>query len=135
MAGAKPSDGKVWLVAPAADAKTRKFTVKLVPAAADTSLRAGMSATVKIQTGQQEKAVLVPKDAVIQRNGQHIVFIDQAGRAKLVTVETGLTDERNVQILRGIEPAQMVILPGSIDLADGDAVQAASTAPAAAPAS
>jgi len=130
VAGAKPSQGKVMLVAPAADPKTRKFTVKIAPAVEDSTLRAGMSATVKIQTGQQERAVLVPKDAVQQRSGRQIVFLDQGGRAKLVDVETGLTDDRNVQIVRGVEAGQMVILPGSVDLADGDAVQAA---PAAAP--
>src|SRR5579884_154329 len=130
VAGAKPSQGKVMLVAPAADPKTRKFTVKIASAVEDSTLRAGMSATVKIQTGQQERAVLVPKDAVQQRSGRQIVFLDQGGRAKLVDVETGLTDDRNVQIVRGVEAGQMVILPGSVDLADGDAVQAA---PAAAP--
>jgi HlyD family secretion protein len=118
---AKPIDGKVLLVAPSADAKTRKFTVKVVP---------GMSASVKIQTGQQQNAVLVPKEAVIQRSGQQIVFLDQAGRAKMVAVQTGLSDDKQVQILGGVEGGAMVILPGSIDLADGDAVQASATSPA-----
>jgi len=89
-----------------------------------------MSAAVKVQTGQQQDAILVPKDAVIQRNGRQIVFIDQGGRAKMVAVETGLTDDRNVQILNGVQANQLVILPGSVDLADGDAIQAA-PAPAA----
>ncbi len=131
VAAAKPIDGKVFLVAPSADAKTRKFAIKVTPAVADSPLRAGMSAAVKVQTGQQQDAILVPKDAVIQRNGRQIVFIDQGGRAKMVAVETGLTDDRNVQILNGVQANQLVILPGSVDLADGDAVQAA-PAPAAA---
>src|SRR5581483_9615429 len=46
-------DGKVLLVSPSADPKTRKFTIKVAPLAAGTPLRAGMSATVKVQTGQQ----------------------------------------------------------------------------------
>ncbi|HVA23528.1 MAG TPA: efflux RND transporter periplasmic adaptor subunit [Chloroflexota bacterium] len=135
IAAAKPIDGKVLLVAPAADAKTRKFTVKVVPAAASTPLRSGMSATVSIQTGEQQNAVLVPKDAIIQRNGQQVVFLDQNSRAKMVTVQTGLSDTKQVQVLSGIDAGSMVILPGSIDLADGDAIQAASTPPAAAPSS
>lgn len=131
---AKPIDGKVLLVAPAADAKTRKFTVKVVPASGGSPLRAGMSATVKIQTGEQQSAVLVPKDAVIQRNGQQIVFLDENSRAKMVKVQTGLADDKQTQVLSGVDAGAMVILPGSIDLADGDGVQASSSPPEAAPA-
>ncbi len=127
---AQPIDGKVLLVAPSADAKTRKFLVKVVPAAANAPIRAGMSATVKIQTGQQENAVLVPKEAVIQRNGQQIVFVDDGGRARMVPVQTGLADDKRIQVTNGIAPNALVILPGSIDLADGDAVQASATTPA-----
>ncbi len=134
IASAKPIDGQVLLTAPSADAKTRKFTVKVVPATADSPLRSGMSATVKIQTGEQQSAVLVPKDAVIQRSGQQIVFLDQNSRAKMVTVQTGLSDDKQIQVRNGVEAGAMVILPGSIDLADGDAVQAASSPPSAAPA-
>ncbi|HEX6513897.1 MAG TPA: hypothetical protein VF157_16455, partial [Chloroflexota bacterium] len=102
-------------------------------ATADSPLRAGMSATVKIQTSQQQNVVLVPRDAVIQRNGQQIVFLDQAGRAKMVTVQTGLSDDKQVQLLGGVDAGAMVILPGSIDLADGDAVQPVASPPPAAP--
>ncbi|HLG73332.1 MAG TPA: efflux RND transporter periplasmic adaptor subunit [Chloroflexota bacterium] len=130
IVGGKPVDGKVLMVAPSADAKTRKFLVKVAPAVADSPLRAGMSATVKIQTGTQTNAVLIPKDAVIQRNGQQIVFLDQGGRAKMTPVQPGLSDDKNIQILSGVDAGAQVILPGSIDLADGDAVQPASTSPA-----
>jgi RND family efflux transporter MFP subunit len=130
---ATPIDGQVLLVAPSADPKTRKFTVKVAPAVADSPLRAGMSATVKIQTGQQANAVLVPKEAVIQRNGKQIVFVDQDGRARMTTVQTGVSDDKRIQVASGVDVGQMVILPGSIDLADGDAVTPAS--PPAAPAS
>jgi len=125
----KPVDGRVLLVAPAADPKTRKFTVRVVPAGVDSPLRAGMSATVKIQTGQQQNAVLVPKDAVIQRNGQQIVFLDQSGRAKMTVVQTGAADDKQVEITRGVQAGDLVVLPGSVDLADGDAIAPANTPP------
>ncbi len=126
-------DGKVLLVAPAADPKTRKFAVKVVPVSSTTLLRAGMSATVKIQTGQQVNALLIPKDAVIQRSGQQVVFIDDNGRAKMSVVQTGASDDRNIQIVSGLGAGAQVILPGSLDLSDGDSVTKASSAPGPAP--
>jgi len=127
-------DGKVLLVAPAADTKTRKFAVKVVPATNDTPLRAGMSATVKIQTGQQINVLLIPKDAVIQRSGQQVVFVDDNGRAKMSTVQIGATDDKNIQIVSGLTAGAQVILPGSLDLSDGDSVSKAAAAPGPAPA-
>ncbi|MBV9120014.1 MAG: efflux RND transporter periplasmic adaptor subunit [Chloroflexi bacterium] len=117
--------GSVTQIAPAADTKTRKFDVKVRPTQTDNPLRAGMSASVSIQTGQQSNAILVPKDAVIQRNGQQIVFTDENGRAKMNTVQTGLSNDKQVQIISGVSAGAQVILPGSLNLADGDAVSAA----------
>ncbi len=128
-AGAPPIAAKVFLVAPSADTQTRKFTVRVEPTRPDSPLRAGMSATVSITTGEQQNAVLIPRDAVIQRDGQQVVFTDVEGRAAMNTVRTGLSDDRNVQITAGVEAGDRVILPGSLDLAEGDAVIAAASAP------
>lgn len=123
--------GQVLSVAAQADTRTRKFTVKVVPIALQTPFRAGMSATVDIQTGRQEQAVLVPRAAVLQRNGQQAVFVDEAGHAKMVPVQTGYSDDSQVQLRAGVDAGALVILPGSLDLADGDAVKAASSVPPA----
>jgi RND family efflux transporter MFP subunit len=116
--------GRVLVVAPAADAKTRKFMVKVAPLSPSGTLRAGMSAAVSIQTGQQDDAVLIPKDAVLQRNGQQIVFTDEHGRAKLNAVQVAGGDATNAHISSGIATGAAVILPGSIELSDGQAVTA-----------
>jgi RND family efflux transporter MFP subunit len=123
-------DGKVLLVAPAADTKTRKFLVKVTPTASDSPLKAGMSANVSIQTGKQENALLVPKDAVLQRNGQQIVFADENGRAKQHVVQTALGNDTQVRVTDGLDDGAQIILPGSIDLSDGDLVVPAATTPA-----
>ncbi|MGH2461076.1 MAG: efflux RND transporter periplasmic adaptor subunit [Chloroflexota bacterium] len=136
-AGGSPIAAKVFEVAPTADAQTRKFTVKVAPTQPASPLRAGMSATVSITTGGQQNAVLIPKDSIIQRGGEQVVFTDVNGRAAMSTVQTGLSDDRNIQITSGLKAGARVILPGSLDLADGDAVVAApglSATPVATPA-
>jgi RND family efflux transporter MFP subunit len=123
--------GQVLSVAPQADSRTRKFMVKVVPVTIDSPLRAGMSATVDIQTGRQQEAVLVPRSAVIQRNGRQIVFVDDSGHAKMVPVTTGYSDDNQVQLQTGVDAGALVILPGSLELADGDAVKPVPTVPPA----
>lgn len=112
---------EVFLVAPAADARSRKFPVKVRPLG-PSPLRAGMSATVTIEIATQANATLVPKEAVLQRSGQEIVFVDVEGRARMRTVQTGLGDGVRLPVLGGLRPGDVVILPGSLNLSDGDAV-------------
>ena len=131
----QPVAGEVFFVSPVADVKTRQFTVKVEPSSPTPVLRSGMSATIEIQTGKRQNAVLAPKDAVIQRSGQEIMFLDQSGRAKMVVVRIGLSNGSEVQILKGVQPGEQIILPGSLNLADGDTVAAASPEPGPASAS
>jgi HlyD family secretion protein len=122
VASASPMSGIVTLIAPAADPRTRKFSVKVRPTQTGI-LRSGMSAVVNIEIGQQLGAVLIPREVVIQRNGKDIVFVDDNGRARQREVRTGLGDGLHLPVLSGIAPGEMVIIPSSVDLSDGDAVR------------
>jgi len=76
-------------------------------------------------------AITVPQAAVLQRNGQKIVFTVTDGRAQMHPVETGLSDATSIQITSGVQAGDTVILPGSITLADGVAVITSSGPPSA----
>lgn len=120
-AGSSQLPGTVTHIAPAADTRTRKFTVKVQPTG-PTPLRAGMSATVSINVREQQDVVLVPREVVLQRSGLDIVFVDEGGRARMRTVRTGLGDGARLPILSGVRPGEMVIIPTSVELSDGDLV-------------
>lgn len=121
VAGSAQFPGAVSLISPAADPRTRKFTVKVRPTGTS-PLRAGMSAVVTIQVSEQQDAVLVPREVVIQRSGQDIAFVDVQGRARMRQVRTGLGDGVRVPVLSGIGAGEMVIVPSSVDLSDGDLI-------------
>ncbi len=50
------------------------------------SLIEGMEAIVEIPSGKKEKALLVPRDALVTAMGQTVVFTVVDGRAKMVPV-------------------------------------------------
>jgi RND family efflux transporter MFP subunit len=114
---------KVASIAPAADARTHTFPVKVRPDPQVPDLRSGMFAEVKIVTEEKNDAVLVPKDALIQRGGKAVVFVVQDGRAKQVEVPSGLSDEKNVEIPSGVKPGDQVIIAGQATVSDGDPVR------------
>src|SRR6202011_2077528 len=94
----------------------------IAPVDASGVLRGGMSTTGAVQTQVAPDAVVIPQGALIQRNGQQVVFTATGGTPHMNVVQTGIATPAEVQILGGIQAGDQVILPGSIDLADGLAV-------------
>lgn len=73
-------------VIPVADAATRTFPVELsLPA--DLELIEGMRIDVRVPTLDQTEAFLVPRDAVIKRFGQTVVFAAIDGKAVMLPVQ------------------------------------------------
>jgi multidrug efflux pump subunit AcrA (membrane-fusion protein) len=86
------------------------------------------SADVEIATYSNENALVVPIQAIVQRDGQEAVFVvDEAdSKARAAQVVTGLTDAIGVEILEGIEAGDCVVI-GDYDalkqLGDGKQVR------------
>lgn len=74
----------------------------------------GMTANVKIQSGQVQNALLVPAMAIQRTSGGYQVMIpnaaDPKGAPVVVPVEIGLTDGVNTQIIRGLNLGDKVLV-------------------------
>ncbi|MCK9241009.1 efflux RND transporter periplasmic adaptor subunit [Desulfocurvus sp.] len=78
-------EGAVHAVIPKGDVATRTFPVKIRVAGA-VGLAEGMQAVAHLPSGQAVQAVRVPRDAVGLMRGQNVVFVAEAGAARLVPV-------------------------------------------------
>lgn len=79
---------------------------------------------VRIFTERNENAVTVPRSAIFRapdRGWQ--AFVIRNGRAKLQPVEVGLLNDERVEIIKGIEENELVILAPESSLEDGDKVK------------
>lgn len=112
-------------ISPTLDPRTRTFTAKVL--ANNSKLRPGMFAQVKITAEKRAGVTLVPKQAVTQRVGKAVVVAAVEGRATVLEVDTGLSDEQFVEVLRGVEPGAQVVVSGGADLLDGDTVRIVAT--------
>ena len=70
-----------------------------------------------------EDALVVPSIAVLQSLDAVSVFTVEDGIAVRRTVETGERDQRNVEILRGLQPGMEVITSGIQSVREGQPVQ------------
>jgi HlyD family secretion protein len=120
------------------------FEVKVAVTSKITELRPGMSCTVDISTETRDSVLYVPIQCVTMREVEpdsteniksddkkdkrrEIVFVVEDGKAKVVPVETGISDDTNIEIISGLEEGQEVISGSykavSKELKDGDLVK------------
>jgi HlyD family secretion protein len=114
--------GRVAELYPDADRATKTFLAKVELSAPPDGLRSGMSAEVNIVTDRHEGVVLVPAGAVSAGAGK--VFVVEGGRARARTVQIGLKDTRNAEVVSGVRAGESVILLGPKEIADGTRVNA-----------
>ncbi|MDP2319139.1 MAG: efflux RND transporter periplasmic adaptor subunit [Acidobacteriota bacterium] len=110
---AKPGqafEGQLAAIAPEVDARNRHFKIDVRVPNANRALLSGMYATARIVEATATGVVIVPKEAVMTRDGQRVVQKVTGDTLSTVVVTEGLADGTHVQILTG--------------LADGDAVMA-----------
>jgi multidrug efflux pump subunit AcrA (membrane-fusion protein) len=114
----KSFEGAVAAIVPDADALARTFPVKVRvknPREGDGPvLKAGMFATVHLPIGATEKALLVPKDAlVLGGGGAMVVVVGPEGNIVFVPVETGLAVDALVQVKGQLAAGQSVVVRGN----------------------
>jgi RND family efflux transporter MFP subunit len=114
-------DGRVDEVVPVVDPASRTFLVK-VAIPSKPGVRSGVYGRLLIPRGSQE-ALVVPKDAVVERGQLHSVFVAENGIARSRMVTVGRRQQGNVQILSGLQPGEKVVHPRPAGLQDGSKVE------------
>jgi len=110
-------------VSPTADAASRTFLVKLdLPASRE--LRAGQFGRAAVPVGEA-RSLRIPAEAIVKRGQMEIVFVNDAGKARLRLVRTGKSFPDGVEILSGLSEGDAVILTKPASLIDGQSVEAA----------
>ncbi len=120
-------EGKLVRLGAAIEEDNRTLPVEAVVSNRAGALRPGMFAAADIIMERQDKAVVVPDDAIVTFAGVQKVLVVRDGRAREQRVRTGRRTGGRVEIVEGIKAGDAVILnPG--DIVDGVAVRAATAA-------
>jgi len=80
------------------------------------TLFTGMNVRVSVRRSQGERLV-VPKTAVLVRNGRQVVFTHRNGEAQWNYVQTGLENKDSFSIAEGLKEGDEVIISGNVSLA------------------
>lgn len=116
--------GKLKKVAPAVDPVIRKLKVEAIIPNPEHKLKSGMFAHLEIVISMQKNALVVPLIAVLGKEDEEKhVFVVEDNKAKKVIVEAGLTEEKFIEIKKGLKEGQRVIIEGNYGLPDGTDIE------------
>lgn len=73
-------------------------------------LKVGMSADIEILIQKREDVLFVPTNAVMRKGDVHQVYVLTAGRARLRTIQTGLSNWERTEITSGLRRGESVVV-------------------------
>ena len=114
--------GRVTAVVPRGDVATRTFPIK-IRTTNTLSLIEGMSARVILPTARSVNALIVPRDAVIAKFGQNVVYAVSDSKANMMPVQIIGYDGLDAGIqAEGLKDGMLVVVEGNERLRNEQAV-------------
>jgi len=99
---------------------TLTYTARAKVANPDLALRGGMVVNVSIEREHKRGVLLAPRGAVFQTDAGYAMFVIDQGRAKLVPVEMGFSNDQQAEVTgEGLKPGVLAIINHSVFLQPG----------------
>ena len=118
----KTYEGKVFAINPLVDATGRSIVIRAQVKNADTALRPGMFARVRLITRDSQDALVIPEQAIVPQGDEQYVFRVVDGKAVRTRVAVGQRRDSKVEIVNGLTASDTVVTAGQMKLREGAAV-------------
>ncbi|MGV8942195.1 MAG: efflux RND transporter periplasmic adaptor subunit [Lysobacter sp.] len=117
----KRFEGSVERISPVVDAGSGTFRV-IARFASGGVLQPGMFGRISIDYDQRANAMVVPRSALLEGEGEAAVFVVDDGKVKRVPVQVGYLDGSWAEIRTGLSLGDRVVVAGKSALRDGSPV-------------
>ena len=107
----------------------RTFKVEVAVDNKDRSIKPNLTAKLKINDYTNKEALLIPQSIISENaNGEQYVYVvtdlkDKIGKAKQVIIVTGKTQGDVVEVLKGIQKGDQIVMEGARSVQNGQQVQ------------
>lgn len=115
-------EGSIYAIEPQIDPSTRSIRLRAISSNEDQKLLPGQFVKIKLILDQVSNAILVPTICIIPELNGTKVFVYEDGKAVNRIVELGVRNANNVQIVSGLEPGDIVITSGLLQVRNGSEV-------------
>jgi membrane fusion protein (multidrug efflux system) len=114
--------GRRYFLAVAPESRAQVYRLELEVENSLEDILPGMFARVEIVKEEHRDALAVPLYSVISRDNKHFVYVEENNIAKFTEVELGILDGWVIQVVKGLQPADKVIVVGQRSVDDGQRV-------------
>jgi HlyD family secretion protein len=114
--------GTVVRIGRETDPETREFLVDVQPVQLPEQWSVGQRAEVYIETARTNQATVLPSKFLVNRAGVSGAFVAHEGHAQWRALTLGIKGRENVEVLEGLTPGDVVVMPAdpkAAPLADG----------------
>lgn len=120
--------GKITFIDVAAT-QGKRYLVEIEFPNPDNQLKAGMSGTAYFEGKTAGEVLAIPRESIVGNLQNASVYVEEAGKAKLKSVKTGVIFGNLIQIKEGLTEGETVIVSGQINLQDGMSIAVESGRP------
>lgn len=114
--------GKITFISPQANEAFNYFVEITTVNDNSFPLRAGTFINADLSKKTLRKILLIPREALNESTQDASVYVVEGGKARLRKINTGKEYGNNIQVTGGLQPAELVITSGQINLKDGASV-------------
>ncbi|MCG8566748.1 MAG: efflux RND transporter periplasmic adaptor subunit [Desulfobacterales bacterium] len=119
----RPVTGSYHYLTRTTDSLARLYTLDIRVDNPDQAILPDMFSRVEIVKNQVDDGLAVPIYALVTRRDEKGVFVENQGKVRFQPVETGFQDGWEIQITRGLNPGDRVVVVGHRIIEDGETVQ------------
>ncbi len=120
--GVRPFAGQVDRVGPAAQTDRRVFPLEVRIVNRNGELKPGMAGKLRARRRHLSNVLVIPRDALVERETGPVVFVVSDSRVSLREVALGPSEGNRVVARAGLEPGDTLVVAGGRDLIAGEAV-------------
>ncbi|MFI3330369.1 MAG: efflux RND transporter periplasmic adaptor subunit [Rikenellaceae bacterium] len=115
-------EAQVYATESLVDKSLHQFSLRAIYPNEDGRLMSGRFVQVKLKKDEIKDAIAIPAHAIVPEMGVDKVFLYKNGKAEPYAIETGLRTDDAVQVLKGLNIGDTLIVSGTLQLRTGIAV-------------
>ncbi len=116
-------EGKVEKVNSALDLSTRTLQAEIYIPNPDRLLKPGMFSNVEVVLLKKPQTLVIPREAIQEAGNEMSVFVVEGNKALRRSITIGYEQERMVEVLKGLNEGDKVVIKGQQLIREGSAIR------------
>jgi multidrug efflux pump subunit AcrA (membrane-fusion protein) len=116
-------EGRVEKINSALDLSTRTLQTEVYIPNSDRSLKPGMFANAEVVLLEKPQTLVIPREAILEAGSEMSVFVVEGKQAVRRPITIGYEQDRMVEVLRGLNEGDQVVIKGQQLIKDGSTIR------------